>query len=323
MELDLNINIKGAIEEGFARRIGKIILEAIRAFEELNKDIDFRRMHRIIVTSDYAGELEALSLNPQSTEPRYTNEEYAIGIAQVRTIPRDGSFEFVPVINAAIAASLVQDNEEGYNSDPFRNTLHLLHHELCHVHDNNKKLDAISNMYPDDPKDEYLLPIADKCWTEYIANILSSDTATLDSIGMVCENFIDAVKRTKDEIDNEICEYRLHHDLDSYIAIFQRHGHFLVKSAAYVMGFMDGLETSLEKLSAEASECLKGSYFENTWNKMHDALRNMRKLYPGQWKDLSAYDELRDVLDSYYADMGMILSVTSDGQLYMDIPFTL
>ena len=321
MEPDLNINIKATLKDEFARKIGLAIIDAIKAFEKFDSNIDFRRMHRIIVASDYAGELANLSLNPQSTEPRYTNEEYGVGIAQVRTIPYGGSFEFVPVINASIAAGLVQDNEEGYNSEEFKTTLHLLHHELCHVHDNNKKLDAISDMYLDDPKDEFLIPFADKCWTEYIANFLSCDTVTLDAISMICENFIGAVQRTKDDIDSEISKYRLHGDLDGFIAIFHRHGHFLAKSAAYVLGYMDGLDAPLEKLSTEASECLAGSYFENTWNKMHDALKHMRNLYPDQWKDLSVYHPLRDVLDSYYDDMGMILSVTADGQLHMGIPF--
>ncbi len=54
---------------------------------------------------------------------------------------------------------------------------------------------------------------------------------------------------------------------------------------------------------------------------MHKALKGMRSLYPDQWQGLNVYNDLRDVLDSYYTKMGMILSVTSNGRLYMDIPF--
>ena len=36
---------------------------------------------------------------------------------------------------------------------------------------------------------------------------------------------------------------------------------------------------------------------------------------------LEAFDQLNDVMDSYYPDMGMVLSNTEDNQLYMHIPF--
>ena len=204
MESDLKINIKGAIDEKLANAIGYSVIEAIKAFEEIDKEIDFRRMHRIIVTSDYAGELANLSSNPQSDDlVTHTNEEYAVGVAQVRTIPRGDSFEFVPVVNAQIAATLVQDNEEGYKSDEFRTVLHLLHHELCHVHDNNKKCDVIKVMRPDNEKDLFILPLADSSWTEYIANFLSCSTVTKGAIDMAYENLIGAIKRTKEDIDKE------------------------------------------------------------------------------------------------------------------------
>jgi len=44
MEPDLNINIKGAIDEKLAKTIGYSIIEAIKAFEEVDKEIDFRRL---------------------------------------------------------------------------------------------------------------------------------------------------------------------------------------------------------------------------------------------------------------------------------------
>ncbi len=264
MEHDLNINVKAAIDDESAYKLGYTIIDAIKAFEEIDKNIDFSRMHRIIVAADYAGELSALSNNPVA-EPLYTDEEYAVGIAQVVTLPCQGGFEFVPVINASFAMNLLPDNEKGYEAETFRTMLHLLHHELCHVHDNNKKLDTIGTAWTDNPKDEFLIPIADKCWTEYVANFLSSETATKDAVDIICDNFIDSIKRTKENIDADIRKYRSHGDLDRLVAIFRRHGHFLAKSAAYVLGFMDGLDTTLEKLSSEASGLLKGSYFEDTW----------------------------------------------------------
>ncbi len=85
---------------------------------------------------------------------------------------------------------------------------------------------------------------------------------------------------------------------------------------------MDGLNVSLEELSAETSGRLSGSYFEPTWNAMHVTLRQMRQRYPDDWQDLSIYDGLAAVLESYYAEMGLVLSTTGDGQIYVDVPLT-
>jgi hypothetical protein len=82
---------------------------------------------------------------------------------------------------------------------------------------------------------------------------------------------------------------------------------FLAKSAAYVLGYMDGLNMSLEELSAETSERLSGSYFEPTFNAMHEALREMRQRYPDGWQDLDIYDGLAEALERYYVAMGLVL----------------
>lgn len=79
---------------------------------------------------------------------------------------------------------------------------------------------------------------------------------------------------------------------------------------------------SLDKLSAETSERLSGSYFESTWAAMHEALKEMRQRYPHDWQDLSIYDGLAAALERYYAEMGLVLSTTDDGQTYVDVPFT-
>jgi hypothetical protein len=95
---------------------------------------------------------------------------------------------------------------------------------------------------------------------------------------------------------------------------------FLAKSAAYVLGYMDGLNMSLEELSAETSERLSGSYFEPTFNAMHETLREMRQRYPDGWQDLDIYDGLAEALERYYVAMGLVLSTTKDGQTYVDVP---
>ena len=175
MEPDLNITVIG-VEETLSERMKNAILGTIRMLEKVHVDLDLRRMYRITVAADYAGELAKTASYPENAS--YTNEEYAVGIAQVMTLPYEDGFEFVPVVNAGLAANLVQDNEDGYDSDEFLTAFHLFHHEMCHVHDNNKKCDAIDNIYPDNPKGHFLLTLSNFIWCEYIANYMSSSTIT-------------------------------------------------------------------------------------------------------------------------------------------------
>ena len=321
MESDLQITVKGK-EECLARKIGEAVLEMVKV---LDNRLDFRRMHQIIITPDFSKELKEQSARTASGNAiEYTDEEYAVAVAKVMLFRDNNEFEILPIVNAQVASMLVQQNEEGYSSDQFYMVLHLLHHELCHVHDDNKKIDAYSDMmlrYRCKGKDTYTFPLAEICWAEYIANFLSCSTAKEISITAMGESLSDAIVRTKNTIDSEIRNYRYHADLNRLMNIFQRHGVFLVKTAAYMLGYIDGLERTLEKLYSEASLKLSGSYFEKTWNSMHNALQEMRALYPSEWRDLSIYNNLIFVMENYYADMGFLLSNTADEETYINIPF--
>ena len=324
MEQDLQIIIKG-LPEDVGCAIGNAVATAVRTFKEADNDLDFRRMHRIVVTVDFAGELSELSAATVSGNTiTHTNEDYAVAVAKVMIIPRGDEFEIVPVINANIAAALAQEDPESFDRERFRSALHFLHHELCHVHDDNKKIDAFAShllrtRYSG--KDKYIRPLAEVCWSEYIATLLSCSTAGENDINGMTESFADAVKRTKPEIDKEILSYRDHGDLLKLLDAFGRHGEFLAKAAAYTLGYVDGLGKSLAELSNEASEVLAGSYFESTWDSMHSSLKRMLQDYPDGWLDLSIMDELALTIENYYADMGLILSTTEDGQAYLHVPF--
>lgn len=325
IESDLQITIKGVPEES-ATNIGNAILEAVRAFNETDKDLDLRRMHCIIVTADFSRELEELSSSTASGNPiTYTDEEYAVAVAKVMILPRDEELEILLILNAHVAAALAPENPEGYQTEGFRTVLHLLHHEMCHVHDDNKKIDAFQKImlrHSYVGKEIFIRPLAEVCWAEYIANYLSSPTANDEFLAAMVESFADAIERTKPCIDEEIISYRYHGDLDQLMAMFQRHGAFLAKTAAAIFGYMDSLDIELSELSIKTPDNLSGSYFEPTWNGMRTALRKMRGLYPDGWTKLTIFDELAYVIEDYYARMGLILLTTQDGQAYVDVPFT-
>lgn len=323
MESDIQITIKG-VQTELAKNIGNAVFGAVKAFKQANENLDISRMNRIILPADFAIELADLSRETASgSSITYTNEEYAIAVAKVLILPRDDNYEIVLVINANVAAALAPKNKEDYKSQEFLTALHLLHHELCHVHDENKKIDAFNGIilrHRYKGKDMYIRPLAELCWSEYIANVLSSSTAQEHWILIMTESLTDAIDRTKRKIDKEIIEYRYHRDLDKLLNLLERHGGYLVRMAAHILGYIDGLNKPLDELSQKTIDSLSGSYFEPIWNAMQISLRQMRRTYPDGWVDLGIYDSLADVIENYYGEMGFFLSSTEDGRAYVDIP---
>jgi hypothetical protein len=330
LQLDVEISVRGFSDDE-AQKI-RAALKAV--MERFSDSLDYRRMTRIIVTTEFAEDLAEL-LGDTSCEQfsTHTNEDYAVAVAKVLTLPHEEDYEIVPVFGHQYMTSFLHPNIESTEevedtglapADFFRMSVHGVHHELSHVHDENKKLDvfnvpALSTSYVG--KEQYTYSLAEACWSEYITNFFSSASADAASVNAMVDNFHYAIVHTKPSIDREILSYRTQRDLLKPLNSFERHGVFLAKSAAYILGYVDGLNRSLYHISQEASELLEGSYFESTWKVMHKSLLEMRQLYPNNWQDPSIYDSLASAMANYYADMGLVLSTTPRGEAYLDLPF--
>lgn len=325
LEPNLQVSVKG-IEEEAGYEVAHAVAETLQAFMQIDQDLDLRRMQQIIVATDFAGALsEIVPITASRKFIEYTNENYATAVARTLILPHDDDYKIFLVLSAHIFSWLNAKDQSHHESETYRSVLHMFHHELCHVHDNNKKIEAfpkeiLKKQYMG--KDSFTRPLAEVCWAEYIANYMSSSSVTPESIVMVTDSMADAIARTKQLIDNEILSYRYHGDLQKILNIFSRHGGFLIKSAAYVLGYVDGLDRGLDDLSAPTHKFLVGSYFEKTFTELHFALRDMLRTYPDGWSSLDVFEPLVDVIEKYYASMGLILSTTEDGSAYVDIPLT-
>lgn len=204
----------------------------------MDGELDLRRMHRIVVARDFAGELAELSAATASGGPiTHTDEGYAVAVAKVMVLPRGEDYEIVPIISAHYALALLADedtdldeNAELSSSELFGMVLHGLHHELCHVHDDNKTIDVFNTLmlsHRYSGKDAYIRPLAEACWSEYIADYMSSSTADVLWLDIMTKSFGNAIERTKSQINNEILAYRVHGDLEQLLDSFQRYGVFL------------------------------------------------------------------------------------------------
>jgi len=303
--------------------VGRALNMTVQALEELDS-LDLRRVRRIVVAADFGGELAELYGDGRSAADTHTNEQYAFAVAKVLVLPDSNGWEIVPALNAAIAALLVADGPEQCKTQEYQLALHVLHHELGHVHDNNKRLDAFGGLAVQPSysgKEAYIRPLADICWQEFAADVFSYSTLTETIVAATDQRFADAIDRTKAAVDREVLDYRYHGDLPRLLAGLVCHSQDLLKAAAEILGCMEGTKRGLSELSPVAEERLRGSYFEPTWASMRSALHAMLLSYPDGWSSLRVYDPLAKSIEDLYAVMGLALSDTVDGQCYLHVPF--
>lgn len=324
MPINLQIVVKG-IPEDHVKPVSDSLAQWLSFFLTIDSKLDLRRLSKIIITDDLARELHELSVHTVSGNLiTHTNEEYAQAVAKMVTLPNGNNYEIILVIGSHIATLLIPVSADSHYSDFNRQSVHILHHELYHIHDQNKQIDALSAEFLKTRyvgKDMYTFPPATACWAEFYANRMCSTTADEGSLSDIVHSFSDAITRAKPLIDEAVLSYRYHGDVNTLLGEFQRHGVFLLRSAAYTLGYVEGLGCPLSEISSEAFDCLSGSYFEPIWDKMHAALREMLSLYPDQWNSISVFNGLANVVEEYYSVMGLDLSNTLDGRAYVSVPF--
>jgi len=296
---------------------------ALDALEEMF-NLDLRRMHRVVVAADFDEALKELSTQTASGNPiAYTNEDYALGVAKVLMLPHEAGAEVVPVLNANFAVGLVLVEETP--GETFKWVAHMLHHELCHVHDHNGFIDAFSDQlfHPyGDAKMGETYGSANACWAEYSANRRCAVSAQRADVETTAQTFLSALLRTKDLVDSSICDYRYHADISRLMDEFERHGGFLLRSAAYLLGYLDGLDRTLAEVSVGAQRELTGSYFESTFTAIAERFRELwTQRDTVGWESLSDFENLATVVDDYYSIMGLELELMPDGSLYVGVPF--
>lgn len=312
MSENINIDVYG-LSEISSLLIAENILGIIKNFANL----DLRRLHNIIITDEFDKEL---SYNSNC----FRNFGDTLAYAKVVVVPKDGEFEFVIVIRTDFSLNLIEENVNSMNHAKYLNSLHVLHHELCHVHDYNQRIDAFKeNFFTDDlnGKDILLYPLAELSWSEYIANYLSSGSARKCNMpNEIFNSFYTLLSESKIQIDNQIATFRIDRDTKSLLMFVKATISNLVKSASYVLGYTHGMHQSLDKLNPKLDKLLKESYFHLVWEYLNDVLINMRVAYPFNWQEDKVYENLMYVLDELYSRLGIKLIENEKKELFFEVP---
>jgi len=314
MTQDIDIKING-LSEIDAQEVVKSLIELLKKFNFL----DLRRFKSIIICDDVNKEISMLL----GEENKFLANRYNTNsdlYAKVITLIDSDNIDIVLVVNNSYVLNLIK---KSHCTQDYKNALHVFHHELSHVHDFNNKIDIFKkDMLTEHYKgiDEITYPIAEICWSEYIANFMSSSSTTKSSFPKTMANSLaDLVSITNQSVSTNLMVFKVNKNRIDIIEdiIFQVEK--VCKTASYLLGYMHGLNISLEEISDEALFQVEKSNFRRTWEDMSYELTSIRNVYPLGWEKINIYENLSRCIFNYFIEFGILFTQDEKGDLFISV----
>lgn len=307
--LNLNIRINGLNDSTSIKVVGAIT-EIIEEYSYL----DFRRFENIIITSNFERDIENLTNNTKTAlKNKYISNDDTLAV--VLTVPKNDDFELVLVIKSNFITSIIQN----HNEQSYKDALHIIHHELAHIHDNNKKIDIFKELMKTSTYkgiDSVIYPIAEECWSEYIANYISSNSAIDTSFPhIMAKNLVTKINETSFNIKTQLMAYQINRRREDLLISSIEQIKSLLKTASYLQGYLHGFEITLEELDYDADYTLECSYFKDIWEAMQYEFTSIRGVYPEGIINLNIYKNLAFYIEGFYNQMGIVFDEEDSGEI--------
>lgn len=311
---DLKLQING-LDDNTSQSLVKEITALLERFNEL----DLRRLDSIIVTNHFERDIEKITTSKSAI---FKNKYLSLKktLAKVLTLPTDDDFKFILIMRTSYAKNLLKIDD---NLMPYNDAVHVFHHELGHVHDNNNKIDKFKVQMKTSSykgKNAILYPIAEICWSEYIANFISSQSAEESLMPEIVANSLElAIREKEHNIQTEVMAFKVNKTRVDLLHSIKEDIESLLKTAAYVIGYMHGMNKTLEELSYDTDYVLETSYFKDIWVVLLYELNSMLEVYPNGWEKLSIYQPLAFSIEAFFNQMGVVLLEDENNEVYFKV----
>lgn len=313
MENSINIKING-LNDNTSLKVVDSLKDIIKQFSYL----DFRRLSDIVITSNFQRDVDRITQSNKKTyENKYraNKDTYAV----VLTVPKDDDFELVLVMKSEFAKSITNKSDE----QEYKNALHVLNHEFAHIHDNNKKIDVFKELMKTKTykgKESLLFPMAETCWSEYIANFISSSSA-LDTNypKMVAHTLLEKINRAQLDINTSLMAYKINNKREDLVESSISQIETLLKTASYLIGYLNGMQITLSELDDEIDLKIESSYFGQFWEFLKHELASIHQVYPHGFVNLNIYKNLSYLIDDIYRHMGIVFDEDTKGRIQIHI----
>lgn len=310
---DISIKINGLSDE--------TSLKVVDALRDILNDfgfLDLRRFSNIVITSNFERDVETLSSDNKSSfinRFRANSDTYAI----VLNIPKNDDFEQILIVRS----EFIKNITKSHKNQEYKNALHILNHELAHIHDNNKKIDVFKELMKTKKyrgSDSILYPISETLWSEYIANFISSQSA-LDTQypKAVAKSLVEKIEKTSFDVKTSLLAYKVNRSREDLIEYSILQIESLLKSAAYLIGYLNGMKITLAELDDDLDYRLEVSYFKDIWEVLKHEFATIHQVYPYGFINLSIYKNLSFYVESFYNQMGIVFDEDEKGRVKIHI----
>jgi len=307
-------------DEDEARAFGEGVSEWARAYSRVR---DLSRLESVIIAWDYPEALASLDTGEGMPVAARTENEYGEGGAMAVTIKRGDELWSSIVIWTPLVRKLMD-----FDDPEQKQALMTFAHELVHVEDQR----IFERTYPGgwrsaqprDARDAEMQMIVNRCQSEYSAQRRSAHCFPEGGL-----NLLDMLEHAMCDVDEQITsarlEYRFHGDVGKFWELARERLAFLFQSIGYALGHADYIASDSE-ISAELAQEFEDSLarisaLSQGW--LIDACRQAVQPFFSlhEWKDMSIYDDLEEVLEKLLNGYGVYTSVRGE-QLYLDMPYS-
>lgn len=292
----------------------ELVILGINTIIEQLPELNLVSLDSIIVPHDYGIELAAFQENITATIG-YTNSGLGIGVGKTLAYLENDMFKTTIFLDPRLVAGIIDDSGRQSHT-------HIIHHELCHVHDDNEKYRVFGVcdiddlfIHTDDMVKQLMYTHADNLWSEYIATKLSAGSRP-DDHHFYVKSLFAALSVTLPEIQDEITKFKTHSDIRELFGHLQLKISYLLKITGYFLGYCNAIVGSIPP---EFSEEIQSNYpyFEVPIVQLQTHLKLMEETY-GSWVDSSIFERLAEGVLLLWENLGIRL-YNNEGQLYVDV----
>lgn len=318
---DCGVDLRGFATKEQAEQVGSCVNGFIQMCGRI---FDLKRLKQVIVARDYDATLAALERGATVSGPlKATCDGLGVGIAMTPTILDEGEPKSVIVFNA-LHMSVFAEPERADLEGLRKEMGYTIIHECAHVHDLEMRVKCLRDVIMKvqlGPRDGILFPIADACWSEYIACRLSAPFAPDSTLQGYVEVLVKSLEGAVGTADAAIRQYRMHHDIGRLVGeaagVYKR----LLTYGAYLVGHVDGLSQSLGDAVPDVMSAIeRNGWFKPFLERLRSELQALHGTY-GEWESLEVYEPLKRLACELLKDRGIDVQAKPDGGAYIDVPF--
>lgn len=315
---DIRVTVEGFPEEkaNFLEELVKNIISTI------GKVIKLDNLYGITIAVNYPDALEKLDLGRKTLSPlSYTNTDKITGIAQAVTVVRNDLPYTYLVFNARYLLPLIENEA----SADINFIIGLIAHECAHVELNEEKRSLAEfrlDAYIKDFKHRIALQVAEVCWDEYAACLISSSFNNTEKDSHI-ETALTAIETAYEKANQAICVYRVYGDLNTLIIQAGEAIILPLKMISYLFGDIDYSYFYNEKdIDWSYIEDVRQKFIEKDYFIFADKLWiELRRLWKTRkkWESISVFKNIEDIVSDIFKSIGITFTLQDNGQYWVDV----